>query len=202
MKVTFLLGNGFDLSCGMKTRYTDFYPQYIAQASASPVIENFKQNIDEEVQRSAIGAAQEWYMWSDFEQGLGTYARQLTSENELIDCVRDFRRELGKYLVKEQFLLKEKLENSRTQSKIFHEIYESITEFYKKGFNQGVIDTFDEKIKDSNGLSVDFISFNYTTVLDQWLLLGMLSNGIQVLNQEVNHIHGAIPFLIAPATNE
>jgi hypothetical protein len=27
--ITFILGNGFDLNLGLKTRYTDFYPEYI-----------------------------------------------------------------------------------------------------------------------------------------------------------------------------
>ena len=29
MNITFLIGNGFDIKLGLKTRYTDFYPIYI-----------------------------------------------------------------------------------------------------------------------------------------------------------------------------
>ena len=29
MNITFLIGNGFDIKLGLKTRYTDFYPTYI-----------------------------------------------------------------------------------------------------------------------------------------------------------------------------
>ncbi len=29
MNITFLIGNGFDLNLGLKTRYTDFYKYYM-----------------------------------------------------------------------------------------------------------------------------------------------------------------------------
>ena len=38
MGVTFLIGNGFDLNLGMKTRYTDMYDSYIKSESKSTVI--------------------------------------------------------------------------------------------------------------------------------------------------------------------
>ena len=31
MNITFLVGNGFDLNLGLKTKYTDFYPSYLAK---------------------------------------------------------------------------------------------------------------------------------------------------------------------------
>jgi hypothetical protein len=38
MNILFLIGNGFDLNLGMKTRYVDFYNYYISNTSL-----NFKQ---------------------------------------------------------------------------------------------------------------------------------------------------------------
>ena len=29
MNITFLIGNGFDINLGLKTRYTNFYPYYL-----------------------------------------------------------------------------------------------------------------------------------------------------------------------------
>ena len=40
--ITFMIGNGFDLACGLKSRYTDTYEGYVSSDSSSPVIEKFK----------------------------------------------------------------------------------------------------------------------------------------------------------------
>ena len=42
MNVTFMIGNGFDLRLGMKTRYTDMYDGYISTPSDNEIIEIFK----------------------------------------------------------------------------------------------------------------------------------------------------------------
>ena len=42
MDVVFLLGNGFDINIGMKTRYCDFYDYYFKQISLNDIIKTFK----------------------------------------------------------------------------------------------------------------------------------------------------------------
>ena len=44
MDVVFLLGNGFDINIGMKTRYCDFYDYYFKQISLNNIIKTFKNN--------------------------------------------------------------------------------------------------------------------------------------------------------------
>ena len=41
----FLIGNGFDLNCGMNTRFSDVYKEYVNSDSKSPIIESFKREI-------------------------------------------------------------------------------------------------------------------------------------------------------------
>lgn len=33
MNITFLIGNGFDLNCGLKSKYSDVYDQYCSTQS-------------------------------------------------------------------------------------------------------------------------------------------------------------------------
>ena len=42
MNITFLVGNGFDLSAGLRTAYRDFYDWYCAQPSGNLDIQMFK----------------------------------------------------------------------------------------------------------------------------------------------------------------
>ena len=64
MNVTFLIGNGFDLQVGLRTRYIDFYKVYIVpNEKDSPAILKFKEQI---LKDEAHG----WRNWSDFELGM------------------------------------------------------------------------------------------------------------------------------------
>ena len=38
MGTLFLIGNGFDINCGMKTRYTDVYKKYIKEKTVSEIV--------------------------------------------------------------------------------------------------------------------------------------------------------------------
>lgn len=43
--VTFIIGNGFDIGLGMKTRYSDVYDEYVKTPSATEVIRAFKEEL-------------------------------------------------------------------------------------------------------------------------------------------------------------
>lgn len=45
MHVTYLIGNGFDLACGLKTKYVDSYAKYCISPSKNETIKNFKEDI-------------------------------------------------------------------------------------------------------------------------------------------------------------
>lgn len=38
MNILYLIGNGFDLAQGLKTKYTDFYPYYIGRTVYNPAV--------------------------------------------------------------------------------------------------------------------------------------------------------------------
>ena len=59
MKITFLIGNGFDISCGMKSSYKDVCNVYKHTYSDNKVLQNFKDEISD---------------WGDFEMELAAHA--------------------------------------------------------------------------------------------------------------------------------
>ena len=56
MNVTYLIGNGFDLGLGLKTRFSDFLPIYISEKSKDEDILEFQEDIAKSIDD-----------WSDFE---------------------------------------------------------------------------------------------------------------------------------------
>ena len=71
--ITFILGNGFDLSLHMKTGYSHVYSTYVDTPSSSYTIAAFK---------SELRNRTPFDKWSDFEMGMAEYAQSLSSEEE------------------------------------------------------------------------------------------------------------------------
>ena len=68
MNVTFILGNGFDLNCGLRSSYNDVIKKYIQHSATdrvleNPAVERFKRKIEEDISRDSK-------LWSDFECGM------------------------------------------------------------------------------------------------------------------------------------
>ena len=63
MNITFLVGNGFDMSLGIDTSYRGFYQWYCEQPSNSDHIEKFKEHIKNDIEGDGEN-------WADFEMGL------------------------------------------------------------------------------------------------------------------------------------
>ena len=78
--ILFIIGNGFDLGLGMKTRYEDVYDGYIHTSPKSQAIEAFK---------AELSKRKPYDKWSDFEMGMAEYARTVSTEDEFIACIRD-----------------------------------------------------------------------------------------------------------------
>lgn len=192
MRTTFLLGNGFDLSCGLKTRYSDFYPYYVELKNSNPSIQKFKKDINKDVEEAASTKILKHFNWSDFEEGLAIYAKKVNSEKELIDCVRDFRRELGYYLIRQQNAFSKEISGNIMQVKILDEIFNSLNDAHKRGFCQGAVAELQERSERAQVRSLDFISFNYTTVLDYLLTVARNNRNINSQYPNINHIHGSI----------
>ncbi len=187
--ITFMIGNGFDLACGLKSRFSDTYDSYIASSSASPIIEQFKQTIKKDIPT-----------WADFEMQLVQYASALKTGEELIECIRDYNAYLNDYLVKEQLSFWETYNDLRIDANlVLEEICRSISAFYS-GLTRNDTNKIEEIITGTNDDRVNyrFISFNYTDILDRLVNLAFSTGYMaELLHRSfqytgVIHVHGSL----------
>ena len=66
MNFVYLIGNGFDINLGMETSYDKFYEFYEQQKCTSSVVEKFKSEISDDLQK-----------WADLEVSLGSYTKEV-----------------------------------------------------------------------------------------------------------------------------
>ena len=178
MKVTFLIGNGFDLACGMKTSYADVYEEYIKKPSATPIIEQFKKDLIKEKTKD------NWGNWSDFEMGMAKYARNFSNEKDFIACIDDFKRFLKQHLQKEQKQFEENWAkiNEVVKDDTYNYAYHCVSDFYL-GASKKIEREINQKKKQFT--QNYFINFNYTKslqiIFEQFFL-----------NENFYHLHGSL----------
>lgn len=91
MDILYIIGNGFDINIGMKTRYSDFYEYYKTTESKSEDIEKLKDSISKGIEN-----------WSDLELAFGKYTSKLNSIKEFDEVYDDIIDKLGDYLTNEE----------------------------------------------------------------------------------------------------
>ena len=177
MNTLFLIGNGFDLNCGMKTAYRDIYPGYINEPSDSELIDIFKKNISSQIDT-----------WGDFEMSMAEYAKTLKNESELLKCVRDFSSYTNDYLAKEERTIREYLKNDEVINLVTKEMLNSFRSFYLD-CSHNIDRIMRNRQADSlNGISA--MSFNYTHVFDTFF--NQLRNHSGLSSLYITHIHGVL----------
>ena len=179
--LVFLIGNGFDLNCGLKSRYVDAYKYYCSKTdNGSEIIKKFKKDLLDNHEN-----------WSDFEMGISKYAQNLSNENELIECIRDFRKSLKEYLTLEESKFYDYVNKEEgLASKIADETRKSINTFYN-----GVSSNISRIIKQIDNIA--YITFNYTSILDNFIFFQHLAAyevikyKLGCVSDSVIHIHGS-----------
>lgn len=187
MNITFLLGNGFDIGLGLKTRYENFYNEYLkTQATDNENINSFKtmlsnRNTDE--QKKIID-------WSDFEKAFGEHSTDFTinKKREYIDRFENFIVSFNAYLEEEE----KKIDYS-DKKKISDTMKKDVTTyFYIRERDKLEIEAL---YKRTPGQRIyNFISYNYTKIIDECakILNESLNNDNSRTVGKVLHIHGFI----------
>lgn len=187
MKITIMVGNGFDIALGIKSSYTDFYEWFCKQPSSSEAIEKMKASIAKEK------------TWADLELGLGQYTSNFSLENidKFIACYENIQREIITYLNMQLVQLKNW---KHTQDEIVafsHSIWNFYDEISDQEKNK-VRDVANSPINENKEYT--FVSFNYTDTLEK--ILEYISNvnlstwkyGEKIyahrINKNVIHVHG------------
>lgn len=183
MKVTFMIGNGFDIKMGMKTRYKDMYDSYINTKSNDETISLFKEVLKSDKPNNYTN-------WSDFESAMGRHADLFENEDCFIKCVRDFRSHLVKCLEEEESRFKEYV-SSYDQYGIActKVIDEAILDFYKGQTPNVINQIYKPNIEQDE--EYRFITFNYTRVLEFLLAQYHKRTHFNKIDSPI-HIHGKL----------
>lgn len=150
-RITFLIGNGFDLNVGLKTRYKDFYEYYSRENPNDFIARSINNNYE---------------YWSDLEIGLGKYTSKIKAgdEEQFWKSEEQLERALADYLrIQTRKVL---IDHEGKKKEIAFAMRKSFCGFYNELPNQqkesvrGQIYGIDENIEYS------FVSFNYTKIFD------------------------------------
>lgn len=193
MKVTFLVGNGFDMALGVDTSYRAFYNWYLEQESPNHYVQDLKDNI----QKYLEGEGENW---SDFELGLGKYTKHF-STNEIqgfLKCYEDAHNNIIKFL-------NNQISNADIRITPNIDLISSVKaliNFYTE-LPSSEAQYFEKAI--GNKLEFDFISFNYTDLFSKSIkalaeiaykevLLYIHDINIKI-NSNVINVHGSSTYL-------
>lgn len=200
MNITYIFGNGFDCQIGLRTRYSDFLEHYIKNRETDDDnISAFKDYLDSN--RSDI-------FWSDAELGMGEHLGAFSDITlaSYTDRKADFEEKLIEYLTAQQ-------------EKCIYEDKESI----KVIFEDFIYNSYgDSMLRRGNDLGIpgnsnnlfQFITFNYTNVLDRILKCCVGSDGRTLKTQstrsssfsdtvsQVYHVHGNLSDGIISGVND
>ncbi len=187
MSTLFMIGNGFDINCGLKTSFSDVCKAYVKTESKSKTIAKFKDTINSDIDN-----------WSDFEITMGENASIFETGEEFLECVYDFIPFLKDYITNQEQLFYDLIKTSDTYSASMEEMGKSIESFSQDV--SGNVDVLMKQRKASNYNIIEAISFNYTKVFDF-----LLSNRISFFTNQkphIHHIHGNIETMTLGVDNE
>lgn len=198
MKITFLIGNGFDVSMGIESSYSKFYEWYCKRPSILKYISDFKSNIQKDMRQDI---PDEEKTWADFEVGLGKYTAEFPPElvSQFLDCYDDAQGGIVEYL-KEQ---EEKCDMDAISDDSLKAFADTILNFYQElpDLERISVNSVCNGIQNESR-EISFVSFNYTGILGEILkrlpstTLKMWRNGNAeytcTLNPNIIHVHGTI----------
>lgn len=196
MNITFIIGNGFDISLGIKSSYSDFYKWYCDKPSIVKYINEFRKEIQNDVARDIPN---EEKTWADFEIGLGKYTTKFNKETveQFLECFEDAQASIIEYLTEQE----EKFDIDSFTDESYDLFKKSISNFWEE-----VADLQKPEIKGSldavkkESWLVSFLTFNYTNTLEQ-ILTSIPDETMDAwgsspyrytyrFNKNVIHIHG------------
>lgn len=218
MNITFLLGNGFDIQCGLQTSYINFY-EYILKKKYSLELfqemdEKFVSKIDNIIYSEIYKCKDSIETWADLEFQLGTFTKRLKEENQetgiaerFLDDFETLREDLNEYLKGIQ--IQENVQINEDFSEI---LFTTMDKFF-----YGVLEQEHDEIKfmlsenTNSHFNYRFISFNYTNSLQIVLQNSSKSTknnsfNNSSLNQKFNkaiiNVHGVIDRFLTLGLND
>lgn len=153
MNITYIIGNGFDVNLGLKTRYQDFYDYYQNQPSPSEEVKQLKANIDRNKEN-----------WADLELALGEYTPNFKDSDSAIEVLVDLCDHLTEYLKQQSFLI------PQSNEKIKEEMLRCLAnpnEFFLQADQEQIRSYYSTRLSDQGKITI--LSLNYTPSIERIL---------------------------------
>lgn len=190
MKIVFIIGNGFDICLGLKTKYEDFYNYYLNKDTPEnkPQIKKIKEHL------KADHSKEDGYKyWSDLEIGMGNYTANFSSVKDLKEAYYDLNDNLKAYI---EEVNKKDLPSTIKSNKLIEDLsypYKYLRTKFREDIRKFL------KRWETSSFETHIISFNYTDTIER--ILKMKDGNIRLrdsYSQRSNtlypiiHIHGTI----------
>ncbi|MFC0232845.1 AbiH family protein [Vagococcus entomophilus] len=218
MNITFLLGNGFDIQCGLQTSYIHFY-EYILKKKYSldwsqKIDETFVSKIDNMIYSEIYKSKDNIQTWADLEFQLGVFTKRLKEENQdtnladnFLDDFETLREDLNDYLKGIQ--IQDDVQINEDFSEI---LFTTMDNFFHGVFEQDHDEIKSMLIDNTNShFNYRVISFNYTNSLQivlQNSSKNTKSNSFnnsfpnQNFNKAIINVHGVIDRFLTLGLND
>jgi predicted transport protein len=156
--ILFLIGNGFDLNLGLRTKFSDVAEKYI---------KDHENTSDLNIQKFKKELVTNYEKWADFEREMGEYTKTFdpSNKNDLASQIDSFREILIRKLGDEE----SRVEYNTNKEHIFTVFRKSLTSFidYLPAASKLTISPIISASSKNMNFCYDFITFNYTNVLDK-----------------------------------
>lgn len=160
--ITFLIGNGFDINLGLKTKYSDFYNEYLES--------NKDVDPNSNIGKFCEMIESDYKTWSDFE---GAFAQKIWgTKDDVSDILYDFSTKFSEYLKKQTALC------DYGDKEIIGKFEKFLTSGHDtlENADKQIITSKIEELW-SESITVDFINFNYTDTLYKLIKLRISNKG-------------------------
>ncbi len=194
MKVTYLIGNGFDVNLGLPTKYSDYYQEYLEGIKnlddSNPdnkMIKEFWDKIKDQI----------FDKWQDFEMACAEYLDG--DERNVKAVLLDFTNKFSKYLL-----------DLSSSYECSDEVADAFVDFVKNGYRSLTQRDLKQVSQYQVGLPINFdirfINFNYTDSIEKVLnnyknrhdslIIDKINNAnlqcFSKLNNSILHLHGSL----------
>ncbi len=189
MNIIFLIGNGFDINIGLKTRYKDFYDYYLSLDSSkdNDHVKKLKAHL-----KKTLSTDDKY--WSDLEIALGSYSTNFSSLEELELTYNDLNDRFREFIIA---IDEEKLDLSKFNIEKLKKSLAHPENCFCRA-EKDILRKFYSNWSNSD-CDVKVISFNYTSTIEQLLNnqnskirldLWPLNTNRSVTLSQIIHIHG------------
>lgn len=223
MEITFLLGNGFDIQCGLKTSYLDFYKYILKKKYSIDLTKEIDKEpalkIDNIIYSEIYKSKDKIENWADLELQLGVFTKRLKKRlneldqdvqkiaNKFLDDFEILREDLNEYL--KYIQIQDEIEISEDFSDI---LSTTMDKFFENLFSREYDEVNNMLNANSNShFQYYFISFNYTNSLEKIIQNCSVlskknsfnsSSVSQIVYKKIINVHGVIDKFLTLGVND